>query len=137
MRLGVWAVAAVCAAGAVGSARAQSLSPSTILGGPPPSAIVQKPIDMKNVIAPSPAITAQQSRFNFSAIFNKLIMPGGPTKQGVSPYPNPSKYPSYKDFKMVGTPPYQLGDPKAAKHPFQPAMPIIPNTTTPVGPGSK
>ena len=44
---------------------------------------------------------------------------------------------TYSDFKLVGTPPYQLGNPKAAKHPLQPVLPVIPDASTPVGPGSK
>ncbi len=135
MRYGVWAVAGLCALCASAPANAQSTSFASILG-PPPSAIVQKPLDMSNVIAPAPALAAQQNRFSFAALFNKLSIPGFPTRQGVSPFPAPSTFPSYPDFKLVGKPPYQLGDPKAAKSRFQPPVPLVPNTKTPVGPGS-
>jgi hypothetical protein len=137
MRFGVWATAVVCAAWAAGPAHAQMGSASTILGGPPPSAIVQRPIDMSHVIAPTTGMSAQQSRFNFSSIFSKLVMPTYPIKRGISPLPPPSAFPTFPDFKMVGKPPYQLGDQRAAKNPFQPLPPIIPNTKTPVGPGSR
>src|SRR5262245_2923766 len=136
MRILVWAVTACCAIGVAGSARAQTGSASTILGGPPPSAIQFRQIDLTNVVTPSTAISAQQNRFNFSALFSKLSTPSYPVKNGVSPLPSPSMFPSFPSFKMVGTPPYQLGNPKAAKNPFQPVPPLIPNTKTPVGPGS-
>jgi hypothetical protein len=139
MRLGVYTAAVLCAAWAAGPAHAQTgTSFTTALGGPPPSAIMQKPIDMTNVIAPSPALGAQQSRFNFGALFNKLAVPSFPVVGGTSALPAPSTFPStsYTPFKMVGKPPYQLGDPRAAKYPFQPVLPIIPNNKPPVGPGS-
>jgi hypothetical protein len=136
MRTGVWAAAVVCAVGVVSSAQAQGLS-TTPLGGVPPSAIVNKPIDMSRVIAPMPALPAQQNRFNFSAIFNKRILPAFPSKRGVSPLPSPSTFPKYQDFKIVGAPPRFIGDPKMTSSPFKPVMPIIPSTKTPVGPGSQ
>jgi hypothetical protein len=135
MRFGVWVAAGLCAVWAAAPARAQS-SASTILGGASPTSLVFKPIDMSTAVMSAPAIQAQQGRFNFSTIFNKLSLPS-PTKiRGTSALPSPSSFPTYPDFKMVGKPPYQLGDPKAAKHPIQPVLPIIPNSSTPVGPGS-
>jgi hypothetical protein len=125
MRVGVWAAVALCVA-AAGQARAQSGGLSTTpLGGPPPSAVQFKPIDMSNVVV-APAMSAQQTRFNFSAILRKLSFSTGPTTLGSSPIPIPSSFPStqYPSGKMVGAPPYQLGDPRAARHPFQPVAPI-------------
>jgi hypothetical protein len=122
MRKCVWATVAICAV-AAGQARAQS-GASTILGGPPPSAMQFKPIDMSNVVV-APAMSAQQTRFNFSNILRKLTFSGSPSTRGISPLPPASSFPTYPSGKMVGAPPYQLGDPKAAKHPFQPVMPIL------------
>jgi hypothetical protein len=138
MRYGVWAAAGLCAAWAAGPARAQTGSAATILGGASPSSIVFQPIDMKSVIAPSPALQAGQGRFNFSALFNKFSMPSPTPIRGTSALPAPSSFPStrYPSFKMLGTPPRLLGNPNLSKSPFQPVMPIIPSTTTPVGPGS-
>lgn len=120
-----------------GPAAAQ-VSPSTILGGPPPSAIVQKPINMKNVIAPTPAISAQQNRFNFSSLFAKFPLPTFPGKRGLSPQPIPSTFPSssYNPFKLVGKPPVLLGDPRNSARPINVPTPIIPSAKSPVGPGS-
>jgi hypothetical protein len=138
MRFGIWAAAAVYAVWAAGPAHAQMGNQwSTALGGPPPSAIVQKPVDLSHVMAPTPGIAAQQNRFNFTALFSKLSIPSFPVKRGVSALPSPSSFPTYPNYKMVGQPPYQLGDPRAATRPFQPVLPIINNPTPPVGPGSK
>jgi hypothetical protein len=70
-------------------------------------------------------MSAQTQRFNFSTLLRRLTFTGSPTTKGVSPLPSPSSFPTYPNGKMVGAPPYQLGDPKAAKHPFQPTMPIM------------
>ena len=138
MRFGVWAVAGLCAAWVVGPARAQSVSPATIMGGPAPSSIVNKPIDLSSAVA-VPGQPGMQSRFNFSALFRRFTIPGFPTTRGVSPLPPPSSFPStqYQNYKMVGTPPRPIGDPTTANSPIQPVMPVIPSTTTPVGPGSQ
>jgi hypothetical protein len=113
-------------------------SPATILGGVPPSAIQTKPIDTRNVIAPTPAISAQQNRFNFSALFTKLAVPSYPIQRGMSPQPIPSSFPSmsYNPFKMVGKPPFLLGDPKKSAQPINVPTPFIPTVKSPVGPGS-
>ena len=96
---------------------------STILGGVSPSALQQKPIDMKNVIVPSPALSAQQNRFNFSSIFAKFPLPSFPSKRGLSPQPLPSTFPStsYNPFKMLGKPPIFIGDPKTTAMPIKSA----------------
>jgi hypothetical protein len=75
---------------------------------------------------------AQQMRFNFSTLLRKLTFTGSPTTRGISPLPSPSSFPTYSSGKMVGTPPFQLGDPKAAKHPIQPVLPIM-DAKTPGG----
>jgi hypothetical protein len=121
MRVAVWAAAVVVGVAIAAPARAQNFS--TALGGPPPSAMQFKPVDMSNLIV-APAMPAQQGRFNFSTMIRKLTSFGTPTR-GVSPLPSPSSFPTYQSWKMIGTPPYQLGDPKAAKHPFTPVMPIL------------
>jgi hypothetical protein len=123
MRIGVWAAVALCAA-AAGEARAQS-GASTILGGAPPSSITFKPIDMSNLIV-APAMSAQQTHFNFSTVLRKLTFTNGPTTLGVSPLPSPSSFPStrFPTAKMVGTPPQLIGNPNLSKSPFQPVMPI-------------
>ena len=77
------------------------------------------------------------NRFNFTALFSKLIVPNYPPTFGVSPLPAPSSFPTYPNFRMVGKPPYQLGNPNAARNPIQPVAPVIPNVSTPVGPGSQ
>ena len=138
MRFGVWAAAGLCAAWAATPAHAQSVSPATVMGGVSPSSLVFKPLDMKTLIAPSPAITAQQGRFNFSTLFNKLATPSPTPIRGASALPAPSSFPStaYPSFKMLGKPPTLLGNPNLSKSPFQPVMPIIPSASTPVGPGS-
>ena len=50
----------------------------------------------------------------FHALFSKLSMPSYPAKRGMSPIPTPSSFPSrnYNPFKMVGKPPFMIGDPK-------------------------
>jgi hypothetical protein len=128
MRKGVWAAVVLCAA-AAGQARAQS-GASTILGGPAPSEMKMVPIDMSNLVV-APTLTAQTQRFNFSTLLRKLTFTGSPTTTGVSPLPSPSSFPTYPNGKMVGAPPYKLGDPRAAKFPFQPVPPIL--NPTPVG----
>ena len=123
MRIGVWAGVLVAAVAAAAPARAQNNPFATALGGPPPSAMQFRPIDMTNVVV-APQMPTQQNRFNFSSIFRKLTFSASPNR-GVSQLPSPSSFPTYQNGKMVGAPPYQLGDPKAAKHPFQPVLPIL------------
>jgi hypothetical protein len=122
MRNGVWAVIVLCAV-AASQARAQS-GASTILGGPPPGDIQFKPIDMGNLVV-APSMTGTTQRFNFSSLLRKLTFTGSPTTTGISPLPSPSSFPTYPNAKLVGTPPYQLGDPRAAKYPFKPVPPIL------------
>ncbi len=124
MRVGVWAAVALCAAAAAAPARAQS--PATLLGGPPPSAITFQPIDMTNVVV-APSLLPKTSRFSFANIFRRITSVGS-TTPGVSALPDPSTFPTYPSGQMVGTPPYKLGDPKAAKHPFQPVLPVLNST---------
>jgi hypothetical protein len=114
MRYGVWAAMVLCATLAAGPARAQ-----TALGGVDPATMKFQPIDMKNVVVAAPMPT-QQNRFNFFNMFRRMTVPGS-RQTGVSPLPSPSSFPSYSSGKMVGTPPFQIGDPKAAK--FQPVPP--------------
>src|SRR5262249_8379334 len=124
MRVGVWAAEILCAAAIAGPTRAQDNPFATVLGGPPPSHLTFKPRDISNLVV-APAMPAQQSRFNFSALIRKLTFTDSIKTRGVSPLPPPSAFPTYPDAKMIGTPPYQLGDPKAAKFPFQPVLPIL------------
>jgi hypothetical protein len=135
MRLGVWAVAGLCAVGAATPARAQS-SVSGVMGGPNLSRLSFRPVDLSNTVAPSPGISAGQSRFNFSALFSKLTIPSYPPKLGTSPLPPATSFPStgYTNFQMVSPPPVLLGKPRA--RPFIPPAPFTPSTKTPVGPGS-
>jgi hypothetical protein len=114
MRYSFWAGIVVCAVLSAGTARAQ-----TLLGGPAPSALTFQPIDMKNVVVAAQMPT-QQSKFNFANMFRRMTIPGL-RQTGVSPLPSPSSFPTYANGKMVGTPPFQIGDPKAAK--FQPVPP--------------
>jgi hypothetical protein len=133
MRIGVLAATAICAIAATGTARAQS-GASTILGGAAPSSIQFKPIDMSSVVA-TPTLTTQNSNFSFSTLLRRFSIPGLPAKQGISPLPAPSTFPStsYTNAKMVGTPPYQLGDPRAARFPFLPVIPVL-NPIVPITP---
>jgi len=123
MRVSVWAAAALCAAALAAPARAQS-GASTILGGPPPSAIQFKAIDTSKLVV-APAMSAQQGRFNFGTLLRKMTFTSSPGTRGMSPLPSPSSFPTYQSGKMVGAPPYQLGDSRAAKFPIQPVMPIL------------
>jgi hypothetical protein len=130
----MWAVAGLCALAAT-PARAQS-SVSAAMGGPSLSALTFRPVDLSRVAAPSPGLAAGQSRFNFSALFSKLIVPSYPAKTGISPLPPATSFPStsYPNFQMVSPPPALLGQPRTK--PLVPPAPIVPSTTTPVGPGS-
>ena len=134
MRLGIWAAVGFCALWTASAARAQSAS--TAMGGPNLTQLIQKPVDLSNAIAPSPGIAAGQNRFSFSALFNKLSIPGFPSKKGVSPLPPPGSFPStnYVNYQMVNSPPLLLGQPRM--QPFVPPAPVIPSMNTPVGPGS-
>jgi hypothetical protein len=122
--------------GMTGTASAQT-SPSTILGGVAPANLISKPIDTSTAIAPSPGLSAQQNRFSFSALFRR-ITPGFPSQRGMSPVPIPSTFPStsYNPFKMVGTPPRLIGDPKNNAMPINVPIPFTPTVKSPVGPGS-
>jgi hypothetical protein len=133
MRIGVCAAAALGVAMATGSARAQS-SFATVLGGPPTSAIQNKPIDMSNLVV-APNMATNQSNFSFSSIFRHLSITGAKPIQGVSALPKPSSFPTYPNGQMVGTPPYQLGAPAAARFPFLPVIPIL-NPVKPITPGN-
>lgn len=137
MRSSILGLAALAFLALPQSAAAQS-GASTILGGVSPKSIVQKPIDTSKVIVPSPAISAQQNRFNFTSLFSKLSVPDFPIKRGISPQPIPSTFPStkYNPFKMVGTPPMLIGDPKKSAQPINVPTPYIPSFKTNVGPGS-
>lgn len=137
MRFIIAGAAVVAVLGLARPAMAQ-VSPATILGGVPPSAIQQKAIDTSRVIAPTPALSAQQNRFNFTSLFSKMSMPSYPSKRGLSPQPIPSSFPSsnYNPFKMVGRPPVLLGDPRKSAMPMNVPTPVIPSMGTPVGPGS-
>lgn len=126
--LGVVALAAL-------AGRTPAQTASTILGGPSPRNVTLRPIDVSRTSVPMPAIAAvQNNRFNFTTMFSKLFVPSAQKVRGVSPLPSPSSFPSYKDFMLVGTPPYPIGTRTAS--PIQPMAPIVPNTRTPVGPGS-
>jgi hypothetical protein len=124
MRIGICALAALGAAVAAGPVRAQS-GASTILGGPPPSAIRQVPVDTTRLVV-APTLASSQNTFSFVSLFRRITIPGASSTRGISPLPSPGSFPSYRSGRMVGTPPYQLGDPKAAKHPFQPVLPVLP-----------
>lgn len=134
MRLGIWVAVGFCALWAASPARAQSASAA--MGGPNLSQLTYKPVNLSNAIAPSPGIAAGQNRFSFSALFNKLTVPGFPSKKGMSPLPPPGAFPSsnYVNYQMVNSPPLLLGQPRT--QPFVPPAPVIPSTSTPVGPGS-
>lgn len=134
MRFAYGLAAAICATVSITSAARAQSGASTILGGPPPSAIQFKPIDMNTVVV-TPNLPAQPGRFNFSSIFRRLPIPGFPTSRGVSPLPAPSTFPSTKfpNAKMVGAPPRVIGDPNLSSNPFKPVMPIM-NATVPGGP---
>jgi hypothetical protein len=135
MRIGVCAAAVLGVAMAAGSARAQIGSASTILGGPPPSMIQNKPIDMTHLVA-TPSMATTQSNFSLASLFRKLTTPGATPTQGTSSLPSPASFPTYSNAKMVGTPPYQLGNPMAARFPFLPVIPIL-NQVKPITPGGQ
>jgi hypothetical protein len=122
--------------GLTGVANAQT-SPSTVLGGISPANLIMKPIDTSAALAPNPGLPAQQNRFNFSQIFRRLS-PTFPSQRGMSALPIPSTFPSssYNPFKMVGSPPQLLGDPKKTAMPISVPIPFTPTVKTPVGPGS-
>lgn len=119
MILGVVAVAALAA-----RAPAQSQA-ATILGGASPLNVQFQQVDTSRTTVPTPGLAATQgNRFNFSAIFNKLIVPSAQKVRGVSPLPSPSSFPKYQDFKLVGTPPFPLA-PRGGS-PIQPVAPVVP-----------
>jgi hypothetical protein len=122
MRVGVCAAAVFCAVVVAGTARAQAPANQfvTALGGPSPSALQFKPIDMKNLVVAPP--NPSQSGFSMASMFRRLPFTGRTSQFGVSNLPAPSSFPTYPNGKMVGTPPYQLGDPKASKFPYIPFL---------------
>jgi hypothetical protein len=120
MRTRTWIGAVVCLVVAAAPARAQSQA-STLLGGVSPSAIVQKPIDMANVVAPATIPT--QSRFSFTSLVRRLSFTSGRPTQAISPFPSPSSFPSFPSAKMAGKPPILIGDPNLSANPFQPVAP--------------
>jgi hypothetical protein len=137
MRTAMGVVGLIGFLGWTGSAAAQT-SAATILGGVSPANIVSKPIDTSHAIAPNPGMSAtQQNRFNFSAIIKRLT-PGFPSQRGLSALPIPSSFPStsYNPFKMVGSPPRLIGDPKNTAMPMSVPIPFTPTVKSPVGPGS-
>ena len=125
--------------GLLGLARpaAAQTTNSTMLGGVSPSSLTFKAIDTSTAIAPSPGLAAQQNRFSFAALFRKMT-PGFPSQRGMSALPIPSTFPSsnYNPFKMVGSPPTLIGDPKTSQMPINVPTPFIPTVNSPVGPGS-
>lgn len=133
------AVFGVLVASAMATPAMAQSGATTILGGVSPAKLTQKPVDTRNVIAPKPAIAAQQNRFNFSQIFAKFPLPTFPSKRGLSPQPLPSTFPStsYNPFKMLGKPPVLIGDPKTTAMPINVPTPFIPTVNSPVGPGSQ
>jgi hypothetical protein len=133
MRNGVWAAVTIWAIAATNPAHAQS-SLNNPLGGPSPANIQFKPIDMSTVVA-TPSLATQNNTFSFSNLFHRLTVPGAKPLQGVSPLPSPSSFPTYPNAQMVGTPPYQLGNPAAARFPFLPVIPIL-NPIKPITPGN-
>jgi hypothetical protein len=136
MRAPVGLIALVGLVGLTRPAMAQA-SPSTFLGGVSPSSLISKPIDTSHAIAPNPGLSAQQSRFSFATLFRKMS-PGFPSQRGMSAMPIPSSFPSssYNPFKMVGSPPTLIGDPKRTAMPVNVPTPFIPTVNSPVGPGS-
>lgn len=119
MLFGVVALAAL-----TGRTPAQSQA-STILGGANPQNLQQQQVDTSRTVAPVPGRAATLgNRFNFSAIFNKLIVPSAQKVRGVSPLPSPNSFPKYQDFKLVGTPPFPLAPRNTS--PIQPMAPFVP-----------
>jgi hypothetical protein len=112
---------------------------SSFFTGIPAAQIKNVPLDTSRALIQHPAQAARTgNRFNFTALFNKLTIPGYPPKRGVSPLPPPSAFPTYPNFKLVGTPPYPMtymfG--RSNPSPIYPVPPVIPNQQAPVGPGS-
>jgi hypothetical protein len=120
MRIGIWALAAIGVAIVSAPARAQTGLTTTPLGGPSPSTVVNKPIDV-SALAVVPAMATTSSKFNLTNFFRRISIPG--FNNGVSPLPGPSSFPKYPSARMIGAPPTLIGDPKSAS-PFQPVMPI-------------
>ena len=113
--------AAACLVLALTAARgtAQGLG-TPVLPGVSGATLVQQPIDLSKAVIAAPAQTATVgNRFNFSALFSKFPVPTWPITRGVSNLPAPSQIPGWNYAS-----------------PIQPRLPIIPNTRTPVGPGS-
>jgi len=127
--------------GAGGWANAQQRA-STFLSGVRSQDVRNVPLDTSKAIAQQPGQSARfTNRFDFSALFSRKSGTLYTPKQGISPLPPPSSFPStkYENYKMVGQPPFLIrwmfGD-KNNQSPIQPVAPIIPGQKTPVGPGS-
>ncbi|MBX7102682.1 MAG: hypothetical protein K1X57_01280 [Gemmataceae bacterium] len=133
-----WILAVATLGGLSGFAPAQQ-SASSFFTGVSATQIRNTPLDTSKAIAQKPGQSALTSnRFDFTYLFNKLTIPTYPPKKGISPLPPPSSFPSthYENFKTVGKPPFPLKYMFGNKSPIQPVAPFIPNTSTPVGPGS-
>lgn len=140
MRKFYWAAAALMALGGTGVANAQQQA-SSFLSGVSASQIKNVPLDTSKAIGQRPGDAALTgNRFNLGALFSRKPNTLYTPKQGISPLPPPSSFPSthYQNFKMVGQPPFLLrwmfGN--GQQSPIQPVAPIIPSEKTPVGPGS-
>lgn len=131
----------LAAVGLVGSSMAATAQQpaSSFFTGIPAGQIRNTPVDTSKAIIQKPGQSAlTNNRFDFSRIWSRMQIPSFPPKTGVSPLPPPSSFPSthYENFKTVGTPPFPIKYMFGNKSPIQPVAPFIPDTRTPVGPGS-
>jgi hypothetical protein len=138
MHMREWVLAGVALVGMGGAASAQQPA-SSFFSGIPATQVKNIPLDTTRAVIQHPAQAALTSnRFDFTTIFSKLSVPSFPTLHGVSPFPSPSSFPStkYQNGKLVGTPPFPIKYMFGDKSPITPVAPIVPNNSTPVGPGS-
>ena len=139
MRAHIGAIAGFGIISLVSAASAQQPA-SSFFTGIPSTQISNVPVDTSRSVVPQQGRSALFSRFDFSALFSKSIIPTYPPKTGISPLPPPSAFPSttYEPFKMVGQPPFLIkwmfGT--SNNNPMEPMKPFTPSTQAPVGPGS-
>lgn len=137
LRLHLAALAAGLAWAGVANAQQQA---SSFFTGVPATQVKSVPLDTSRALIQHPAQSALTSnRFNFSSIFRRMTTPTYPPKRGVSPLPPPSSFAStsYKNGRLVGTPPYPLSWMfGGGQSPLTPVAPVIPGQGAPVGPGS-
>jgi len=74
---------------------------SRLIGSFGPQGVVNKPVDLTNLAAPTSPLPTQRSTFNLRDWFKSIRLPSFPPIFGQSNWPAPSTFPSYPDFKPI------------------------------------